>query len=54
MMLLVIGQLNRDVIGFEDSQCHWCASIRVLSQLNSRLLLVKFSVVQSFSRSLFA
>ena len=31
---------------------NWCVSIRLLSQLNSRLLpLVKLSVLQSFSRS---
>ena len=32
-------------------QCHWCVSIPLLSQLNSRSLLVKLSVAQSFSRS---
>ena len=32
-------------------QCHQCVSIRLLSQLSSRLLLVKLSVAQSFSRS---
>ena len=30
---------------------NWCISIHLLSQLNSRLLLVKLSVLQSFSRS---
>ena len=30
---------------------NWCVSIRPLSQLNSHLLLVKLSVLQSFSRS---
>ena len=49
-MLLVVCQLSRDVIGYEDSKCHWCVSIRLLSQFNSRLL-VKLSDVQSFSRS---
>ena len=29
----------RYVIGFEDSWCHWCVLIRLLSQFNSRLLL---------------
>ena len=44
-MLLVVCQLSRDVIGYhEDSQCHWRVLIRLLSQLNSRLLLVKLSV----------
>ena len=34
-MLLVVCQLSRDVIGYEDSKCHWCVSIRLLSQLES-------------------
>ena len=42
-------RLSRDVIGYEDSKCHWCDSIGLLSQLNSRLLLVKFSFVQLLS-----
>ena len=37
-MLLVVCQLGRDVIGYEDSQCHWCVSIRLLSQFNSCVL----------------
>ena len=45
-MLLVVSQFSRDVIGYEDS-------IRLSSQLNSRFLLVKLSVVQSSSRSWF-
>ena len=52
-MLLVVCQLGRDVIGYKDAKYHWCVSIRLLSQLNSRLLLVKLLVVQSFLRSLF-
>ena len=44
-MLLVVCQLSRDVIGYEDSLCNWCLLIR--------LLLVKLSVVQSFSCSQF-
>ena len=54
--------LSRDVIGRLSVKpwCYWlwrlvisnwCVSIRLLSQLNSRLLLVKLSVLQSFSRS---
>ena len=27
---LVVCQLSRDVIGSEDSKCHWCLSIRLL------------------------
>ena len=57
------GQLRSDVIGRLSVKpwCYWlwrlvisswCVSIRLLSQLNSRLLLVKLSVLQSFSRSL--
>ena len=46
-MLMVVCQLSRDAIGCEDSKCHLCVSFSLLSQLNSRLLLVKFSVVQS-------
>ena len=43
-------QLSCDVVGYEDSDSNnWCVSIRLLSQLNSRLLLVKLSVLQSFS-----
>ena len=37
-MLLVVSQLSRDVISYEGSWCHWCVSIRLLSQLNNRLL----------------
>ena len=43
-MLSGVSQFSRDVIGYEDS-------IRLSSQLNSRLLLLKLSVVQSLSRS---
>ena len=57
----LIGQLRRDVIGRLSVKpwCYWlwrlvisnwCVSIRLLLQLNSRLL-VKLSVLQSFSRS---
>ena len=38
-------------IVYEDLKYHWCVSIHLLSQLYSRLLLVKLSVVQLFSRS---
>ena len=58
----LIGQLCRDVIGRLSVKpwCYWlwrlvisdwCVSIRLLSQLNSRLLLVKLLVLQLFSRS---
>ena len=58
----LIGQLRRDVIGRLSVRpwCYWlwrilisnwCVSIRLLSQLNSRLLLVELSVLQTFSRS---
>ena len=50
-MLLVLCQLSRDVIGYEDLISNWCVSILLLSQLDSRLLLVKLSVLESFSRS---
>ena len=54
------GQLRRYVIGRLSDKlwCYflwrlvisnWCVSIRLLSHLNSRLLLVKLSVLQSFS-----
>ena len=46
-----VSLISRDVIGYEDLWCHWCVSIRVLSQLKSPLLLVQLSVVRSFSRS---
>ena len=62
LVIDLIGQLRRDVIGRLPVKlwCYWlwrlvisnwCVSIRLLSQLNSRLLLVKLSVPQSFSRS---
>jgi len=58
LVIDLIGQLRRDVIGCLSVKpwCYWlwrliisnwCVSIRLLSQLNSRLLLVKLS----FSRS---
>ena len=52
-MLLVVCQLSRNGIGYEDSQSVIGASRYVLTQLNSRLLLhvVKLSVLGSFSRS---
>ena len=64
LVIDLIGQLHRDVIGrlSVKAWCYWlwrlvisnwCISIRLLSQLNSRLLLVKLSVLQSFSRSQF-
>ena len=52
-MLLVECQLSRNVIGYEDSLCNRCVLIRLLSQSNSHPFLVKLSVVQSFSHSLF-
>ena len=62
LVIDLIGQLRRDVIGRLSVKpwCYWlwrlvisdwCVSIRLLSQLNSRLLLVKLSVLQSLSRS---
>ena len=64
LVIGLIGQLRCDVIGRLSVKpcCYWlwglvisdwCVSIRLLSQLNSRLLLVKLSVLQSFSRSTF-
>ena len=63
------GQIRRDVIIGRLSSClsvklwcywlwilvisSWCVSIRLLSKLNGRLLLVKLSILQSFSRSQF-
>ena len=44
-MLLVVCQLSRDVIGYEDSQCHWCVSIRLLSKLKVVYCLVRQIVV---------
>ena len=62
LVIDLIGQLRRDVIGSLSVKpwCYWlwrlvisnwCVSIRLLSQLNSRLLLVKLLVLQLFSRS---
>ena len=62
LVIDLIGQLRRDVIGSLSVKpwCYsvWrlvisncCVSIRLLSQFNSRLLLVKLSVLQSFFRS---
>ena len=59
LVIDLIGQLRRDVIGRLSVKpwCYWpwrlvisnwCVSIRVLSQLNSRLLLVKLSAFHSF------
>ena len=56
LVIDLIGQLRHDVIGRLSVKpwCHWlwrlvisnwCVSIRLLSQLNSRLLLVKLSVL---------
>ena len=61
LVIGVIGQLRCDVIGrlSVKPSCYWlwrlvisnwCVSIRLLSQLNSRLFWVKLSVLQSFSR----
>ena len=33
---MVFCQLSVDVIGYENSKCHWCVSIHLLSQFNSR------------------
>ena len=60
LVIDLTGQLRRDVIGLLSVKpwCYclwrlvisnWCVSIRLLSHLNSRLLLVKLSVLQSFS-----
>ena len=62
LVIDLIVQLCRDVIGRLSVKpwCYWlwrlvisdwCVSIRLLSQLNSRLLLVKLLVLQLFSRS---
>ena len=62
LVIDLIGQLCCDVIGCLSVKpwCYWlwrlvisdwCDSIRLLSQLNSRLLLVKLSVLQLFSHS---
>ena len=62
LVIDLIGQLSRDFIGRPSVKlwCYWVwrlvisnwyFSIRLLSQLNSRLLLVKLSVLQSSSRS---
>ena len=62
LVIDLIGQLRHSVIGRLSVKpwCYWlwrlvisnwCISIRLLSQFNSRLLLVKLSVLQSFSRS---
>ena len=62
LVIGLIGQLRCDVIGrlSVNLWCYWlwrlvisnwCVSIRLLSQINSHLLLVKLSVLQSFSRS---
>ena len=62
LVIDLIGQLRHNVIGHLSVKpwCYWlwrlvignwCISIHLLSQLNSRLLLVKLSVLQLFSRS---
>ena len=62
LVIDLIGQLSHDVIGRLSVKpwCYWlwrlvisnlCVLIRLLSQLNSRLFLVKLSVLQSISRS---
>ena len=45
-MLFIVYHVSRDVIGYEDFNCCWCVSIRLFSQLISRLLLVKLSVIR--------
>ena len=47
MMLLVICQLIHDVIGYEDSKCHWCISIQLLLQFN---LLMKWLLGSNLSQ----
>ena len=58
LVIDLVGQLRRDVIGRLSVKSwwywlwrlvisNWCVSIRLLSQLNSRLLLVKLSGLQS-------
>ena len=61
LVIDLIGQLCRDVIGRLSVKpwCYWlwlvisnwCISILLLSQLNSHLLLVKLTVLLSFSHS---
>ena len=62
LVIDLIGQLRRDVIGRLSVKpwCYWlwrlvisnwCVSIRLLSQLNGLLLLLKLSVLQSFCPS---
>ena len=62
LVIDLIGQLRHNVIGrlAVKPWCYWlwrlvisnwCFSIHLLSQLKSCLLLVKLSVLQSFSRS---
>ena len=29
VMLMVVCHLRRNVIGYGDSKCHWCVSIRL-------------------------
>ena len=54
-VFVVVYQSENNLFSFHcrviREQCHLCVSIRLLSQLSSRLLLVKLSVAQSFSRS---
>ena len=46
-MLLAACKLSLAGIGHEDLLYHWCVLIRLLSQLESRLLLVRLSVIAS-------
>ena len=52
LVIDLIGQIRRDVIGcywlWRLVISNWCVPIRLLSQLNSRLLLVKLSAFHSF------
>ena len=48
-MLLVVCQLSRDVIGYEDSKYHWCVFRSVCcDSLTIVYCQSKLSVVQSF------
>ena len=53
-MLFVVCHLSRDIIGYEDSGVVSLVRFDLsIVTLNSRLLLEKLSLVQSFSRSTF-
>ena len=48
-ILLVVCQLSRVVIGYEDSKCHWCVSILLLLLFNSLLFLAKLERLSTHS-----